>query len=91
MDQESLTPRAVPTGRLQWLEPIAIQIADEAHVACNHLVEDIVIIAFEGLLNDPLTNGLVTRRLLLDRARAGLSRWLQEQSADRTQRKDRQV
>lgn len=69
-----------PTGRLTWLEPIAAQIAAETGVPNGEEVEDLVIMAFEGLLNDPVTGGTVTYRTLLERARHGARRWATERN-----------
>lgn len=66
------------TRRLSWLEPIAVQLATETGMPYGDDIEDIVIIAFEGLLNDPTTHGEVSYDSLLDRARRGAARWAQE-------------
>lgn len=73
------------TGRLSWLEPIATQIAAEAGLGCNAAIEDLVVLAFEGLLNDPAVHGDVTHARLLSRARHDLTVWVREQDLDRAQ------
>ena len=64
--------------RLSWLEPIAVRLATETGLPYGDVIEDIVIIAFEGLLNDPATHGHVSYESLLKNARQGAARWTQE-------------
>ena len=74
---------AGPTGRLAWLEPIAAQIATETGVPNGEEVEDLVVLAFEGLLNDPAAGGMVTYCALLERAQRGARRWATERGTMR--------
>ena len=66
------------TGRLSWLEPVAAQVAEESGVPCGEQIEDLVVMAFEGLLNDPATGGTVSYPALLDRARHAATLWIRE-------------
>ena len=70
------TDRLSPSGRLSWLEPIALTIAQDAGLESSiDLVEDMVVLAYEGILNDPTVKGVVTYQLLMSRSRNELSRW----------------
>ena len=75
------SPGPGPTGRLTWLEPIAAQIAAETGVPYGEEVENIVIMAFEAMLNDPTTGGTVLYAALLDRARHGARLWATERAS----------
>ena len=66
------------TDRLSWLAPVAIQVAEESGMPCGEQIEDLVVMAFEGLLNDPATGGKVTYPALLDRARHAAALWILE-------------
>ena len=70
--------RAGATGRLTWLAPIAAQVAEESGVPCSEQIEDLVVMAFEGLLNDPASGGTVSYPALLDRARHAAALWIRE-------------
>lgn len=69
------------TGRLSWLAPVAAQIAAETGLPYSDDIEDIVIIAFEGLLNDPTTRGQISYQALVHNARREAARWTQERHA----------
>lgn len=75
----------VPTGRLAWLEPIASQVAGEVEATQDEYeqIEDLVVMAFEGLLNDPRTGGAVTYQALFDRAQQEAELWRGECSSQR--------
>lgn len=84
MRRRQAARRQPTTGRLDWLEPIAAQVAEEAGVPYGEHIENITIMAFEGLLNDPATAGSVSYHALLDRTRHNAAIWARENGSNRT-------
>lgn len=76
--------REPPKGRLNWLQPIAAQVAEETGIPYGEHIENITIMAFEGLLNDPATAGSVSYYALLDRTRHNAAIWARENGSNRT-------
>lgn len=77
---ESCTARLEPpgAGRLGWLIEVARQITDETGLDLSDDIEDLVVIAYVGLLDSPPPAKL-TRDSLLQRCRRDLVVWAWEQ------------
>jgi hypothetical protein len=63
---------------LRWITAVADQVADEAGLARTADIDDLVIIAYAGLLDSPDPQDLCPTRLL-ERCRRNLIVWAWEQ------------
>ena len=62
------------------MEPVAARVDEESGVPCGEQIEDLVVMAFEGLLDDPAAGGTVSYPALLDQACHAATQWIQNNS-----------
>lgn len=77
-DPETVTPAFGDRQPLRWITAVADQVAAEAGLARTADIDDLVIIAYIGLLDSPDPEDLCPTRLL-ERCRRGLTVWVWEQ------------
>jgi hypothetical protein len=77
---EPATSAFAGRGPLRWITAVADQVAEEAGLARTADIEDLVIIAYVGLLDSPDPQALCPTRLL-ERCRQDLIVWAWELGA----------